>query len=356
MHRRHLLRTLAVLPALASGLKAWAGGAADREETGSLHMTAAGRLPEPAQVRTVVAAGPPASVLVYCLAPQTLAGWPFQLAPPAQALLRQAGSDRPYLGRLAGRGNTLSLERLLALRPDLVLDIGDVNPFYESAARAVQEQTGIPYVLMGGRLQDSPAQLEQAGLLLGQAARGRRLAEQARMALDRARQAASGRAGGLKAYLARGRDGLETGLGQSIHTEVLRLCGLTVMGDARQDNRLGRISHEQLLAWEPDMLFAQDEAFFQLARSQAPWNRLKAVREGRLYRVPAWPFGWLDGPPGINRLSGLIWLSALLDGPAAVPGMIRDLRAFHASFYGMALTQAQMERLLQGQDPAQEGA
>ncbi len=115
MHRRHLLRTLAVLPALAPVLKAWAGGAADREETGSLHMMVAGRLPEPAQVRTVVAAGPPASVLVYCLAPQTLAGWPFQLAPPAQA------------------------------------------------------------------------QLEQAGLLLGQAARGRRLAEQARMALDRAR-------------------------------------------------------------------------------------------------------------------------------------------------------------------------
>ncbi len=140
----------------------------------------------------------------------------------------------------------------------------------------------------------------------------------------------------MKAYLARGHDGLETGLGQSIHTEVLRLCGLTVMGDARQDNRLGRISHEQLLAWEPDILFAQDEAFFQLARRQAPWNRLKAVREGRLYRVPAWPFGWLDGPPGINRLAGLIWLSALLDGPAAVPGMIRDLRAFHASFYGMA--------------------
>ncbi|XOT95357.1 iron ABC transporter substrate-binding protein, partial [Alcaligenes pakistanensis] len=87
-----------------------------------------------------------------------------------------AGFSLPYLGRLAGRGSTLSLESLLALKPDMVLDIGDVNPYYESAAKAVQEQTGVPYVLMDGRLNDSPAQLRQAGHLLGQVDRGQQLA------------------------------------------------------------------------------------------------------------------------------------------------------------------------------------
>ncbi len=347
MNRRDLLRAFAVLPVLAPlGRLRAQPAVAD-----NLHLTVAGRLPDSAQVRRVVAAGPPASVLVYCLAPQALAGWPFQLAPPAQALLRQAGSSLPYIGRLAGRGSTLSPEGLLALKPDLVLDIGDVNPYYESAARSIQEQTGIPYVLLGGRLQDSPAQLEQGSALLGQAQRGQQLAQYARDILEGARQKAAARAGGLKAYLARGYDGLETGMGQSIHTEVLRMCGLTVMGDASQDNRLGRVSHEQLLLWQPDILFAQDEAFFQLARHQAPWNRLKAVREGRLYRVPAWPFGWLDGPPGINRLAGLIWLSALLDGAHAVPAMEAQLQDFHDTFYGLRLSQHQMRRLTQGLDP-----
>lgn len=353
MNRRDLLRAFAVLPVLAPLGRVRAQPAA----ADNLHLTVAGRLPDSAQVRRVVAAGPPASVLVYCLAPQALAGWPFQLAPQAQALLRQVGSSLPYIGRLAGRGSTLSPEGLLALKPDLVLDIGDVNPYYESAARSMQEQTGIPYVLLGGRLQDSPAQLEQAGELLGQAQRGRQLAQYARDILVEAGQKAAARTAGLKAYLARGHDGLETGMGQSIHTEVLRMCGLSVMGDARQDNRLGRVSHEQVLLWDPDILFAQDEAFFQMARHQTPWNRLKAVREGRLYRVPAWPFGYLDGPPGINRLAGLVWLSALLEGPQAMPAMEAQVQEFHDMFYGLALSSQQMRRLIQGLDPnVNEGA
>lgn len=352
MQRRDLLRALLAAPLIGHGLGGRALAQSAPAGQSPVHQTVAGVLPDAAQVGTVVAAGPPAAVLVYCLSPQALAGWPFQLAAPSLAMLRQAGYERPYLGRLAGRGSTLSLERLLALKPDLVLDIGDVNPYYESTARAVQEQTGVPYVLLGGRLQDSPAQLEQAGQMVGQAERGRQLADSARTILARVQAAAATRAGAVKAYLARGNDGLETGLGQSIHTEVLRLCGLTVMGDARQDNRLGRISHEQLLAWEPDMLFAQDDVFYQQARTQAPWNHLRAVREGRIYRAPAWPFGWLDGPPGINRLAGLIWLNALLEGPQAVPGMIRDLCAFYALFYGLVFTPVQMEQLLLGQAQA----
>ncbi len=352
MKRRDLLRALAALPALAPHARLLA----QSEQAGlspsvNLHISVSGQLPDPALVRRVVAAGPPAAVLVYCLAPQSLLGWPFKLAPAAQTMLASAGSSLPYLGRLAGRGSTLSLESLLGLKPDMVIDIGDVNPYYESAAKSVQEQTGVPYVLLDGRLNDSPEQLRQGGHLLGQQERGRQLGQHAQDILTQAQLAARPRAQGLKAYLARGNDGLETGMGQSIHTEVLRLCGLSVMGDEQTDNRLGRISYEQLLAWNPDILFAQDEAFFELARTQAPWNQLKAVREGRLYRVPALPFGWLDGPPSINRLAGVIWLSALLEGPSAMPRMMSELQSFYAAFYGMSLGTEQMQRLVQGLDP-----
>ena len=359
MKRRDVLRAWVALSMLAPHARLLARSEqAGSSRSVSLHISVAGKLPNPAQVGRVVAAGPPASVLVYCLVPHALLGWPFQLAPAALGMMDAAGFSLPYLGRLAGRGSTLSLESLLALKPDMVVDIGDVNLYYESAAKSVQEQTGVPYVLLDGRLNDSPAQLRQAGHILGQAERGQQLALRAQAILDTAHQAASPRAKGLKAYLARGNDGLETGMGQSIHTEVLRLCGLTVMGDERSDNRLGRISYEQLLVWDPDMLFAQDDAFFELARTQAPWNQLKAVKEGRLYRVPALPFGWLDGPPGINRLAGVIWLNALLEGSAAMPRMYSELQEFYSAFYGISLSCEQIKRLVQGLDPlgSQQGA
>ncbi|XOT95358.1 hypothetical protein ACMTAU_19915, partial [Alcaligenes pakistanensis] len=67
MKRRDVLRALAALPILAPHARLLA----QPEQVGAsapinLHLSVAGKLPDPAHVRRVVAAGPPASVLAYC--------------------------------------------------------------------------------------------------------------------------------------------------------------------------------------------------------------------------------------------------------------------------------------------------
>src|SRR5690606_28848189 len=84
----------------------------------------------PRSVRRVFAAGPPAAVLVYVLAPDALIGWPSKLAPEAARLLGDRAAALPAVGRLAGRSGTVSLEALMAARPDLVLDVGTVDATY----------------------------------------------------------------------------------------------------------------------------------------------------------------------------------------------------------------------------------
>ena len=56
----------------------------------------------------------------------------------------------PRLGRLAGRASTLSLEGLMALHPDLVVDCGNTDETWISQARQVSEQTQIPWLLLNG--------------------------------------------------------------------------------------------------------------------------------------------------------------------------------------------------------------
>ena len=41
---------------------------------------------------------------------------------------------------------------------------------------------------------------------------------------------------------------------------------------------------------------------------------MNAVREGRIGLLPRLPYGWIDGPPGINRLPGIYALAAILSG------------------------------------------
>src|SRR5215813_7884799 len=109
----------------------------------------AGRaVPVPARVDRVFPAGPPAAIFLYTLAPELLLGWPrANRADEREFLLPDVGG-RPEVGRITGRGNTANLEVVLALKPDLILDIGTINPTFVSLADRVQEQTGIPYALL----------------------------------------------------------------------------------------------------------------------------------------------------------------------------------------------------------------
>jgi iron complex transport system substrate-binding protein len=98
----------------------------------------------PDRIERVFAAGPPASVLVYVLAPEKLAGWSRAATPAERDYLAAVYGDLPGFGRLTGRGDTAKLEVVLKTTPDLIVDSGSISNTYASLAGCVQEQTGIP--------------------------------------------------------------------------------------------------------------------------------------------------------------------------------------------------------------------
>ena len=113
---------------------------------------AAGRtVSVPAKVSRVFPAGPPAAILLYTLAPDLLIGWARANRPEECAYMLPEICTRPEVGRITGRGNTANLETVLALKPDLILDVGSTSATFVSLADRVQEQTSIPYALLDGR-------------------------------------------------------------------------------------------------------------------------------------------------------------------------------------------------------------
>ncbi|MFT3819923.1 MAG: ABC transporter substrate-binding protein [Rubrivivax sp.] len=350
---------------LGAALGALAGGAglaamwripaarAAEAAAGSLIQTFGRLAPSPARV---FAAGPPAAVLLACLAPERLLGWPMNLSDAARPWLPASVRDKPLLGRLSGRGSTVGLEALLALKPDLIVDAGTVDPTYVSTAQRVAEQTGVPYALVDGRLADSAAQLRQLARLLGPAAeldaRAEALAAFAEQALAEAGRPKAGGGPPPSVYLARGADGLETATAGAINGEIIEAAGarnVAVTGRAG----VARVSMEQVLGWAPDWVLTQDRNFFRAAAADAALRTLPAVREGRLLLAPDRPFGWLDGPPSINRLLGLKWLTAVLrrgqpPSREALQPVLDEALRFHALFYGAAPPRETVQAWLDG--------
>ncbi len=293
-----------------------------------------GSLPAPQQVHAVLPAGPPAAIFVYCLAPEKMLGWPSRLASDSLAFIHPEQQALPVVGRLSGRSSTLSLEQLIQLAPQLIVDVGVANEVYRAAAREVTRKTGIATVQIEGLLLQTPQQLRQAGALMGVEERAEELAVYSEQLLARAvRFAQAQRGKPAKIYFARGRDGLQTGLAGSIHSEVAELLGCENVARVEGYQGLAQVSLEQLMVWQPDYVITQESGLLTQLGTQLRWQALRAVREGRLFCAPRLPFGWLDGPPGINRLLGLFWLMALLEERLGGRQLQEETAEFFNLFY-----------------------
>lgn len=311
-------------------------------ETSPGFVDAAGRgVAIPARVRRVLAAGPPASVLLYAVAPEKMVGWARALSNEERAFLAPPYRDLPEHGRLTGRGNTANLEQVAALGPDLIIDSGQIDRTYASLADRVQQQTSVPYVLLDGAFDESAATIRALGRLVDAEERAEVLARYADDVLDAV--AAIPRNERLRVYYGRGPEGLETGRAGSITTELLETVAQNV-AEAAGEGGLTNISPEQILAWEPDVIIAQDARFRDALLNDGRWAGLKAVRQRRVFLQPTLPFGWIDAPPGINRLIGARWLRAVLYGEAV--DLRTEVKDFYQLFYRVRLNEDQLDALL----------
>ncbi len=309
------------------------------------------RVAVPKKVERIFPAGPPAAIQLYTLAPEALLGWPRANRPEELEFLLPGIGSRPELGRITGRGNSANLESVLALKPDLIVDAGSTRATFVELADKVQQQTGIPYALLDGRFPAIPASYETLGALTGRTARAKELAQ----AADDMLRTVQGRIAKVPAdqhprvYFARGPAGLETGLGGSINVEIMGHMGLKLVS-AGTPGGLATVSLEQVLGWDPDVIVTIDRTFAATVRDHPVWRTLRAVREGRVHLSPKLPFGWVDFPPGVNRLPGLWWLGKIVY-PTLFPEDLAVLtRDFYKRFYQVEPSPAQVARVLAGRD------
>lgn len=306
----------------------------------------AGEVPKAANIEKVLSAGNPSDVLLLAVAPEKLAGFAgFKMASKSGELFPASLKNLPTLGKIAGKGSTLSAEKIVALKPDLIIDVGNVTPNYKDQADRSFAQTHVPYLLLDGKLSETPRLLRELGKLLGKPSQSEQQAQYAEETLKQATEFAKNNHKSF--YLARNADGLQSGQKQSIHTEALELVGLqnVVEGDHKG---LTQVSMEQLLLWNPDMIFTQYDEFYQQFATNPQWSQLSAVKNHRVFFVPHTPFGWIDSPPSLNRLLGVRWVQHLLSVKENAD-FVPEIKRFYHLFYHIDLSDEQALKLFQPQ-------
>jgi iron complex transport system substrate-binding protein len=301
----------------------------------------------PDRIERVFAAGPPASILLYMLAPEKMTGWPNPPTAEERPYIAPQYRDLPALGRLTGRGGTANLEVVVKEKPDLILDFGSVRDTYVSLADNVQEQTKVPYVLIDGRFEATPAALRLLGDILAVKERGEQLAKYVEAAFAEIENALAATPADKRprVYLARGPDGLETGVVGSINTEIIERAGGRNVAEAAGQRGLVRASMEQVIIADPEIILTWDRTL---------WTGVRAVREARVYLAPTAPFGWIDRPPSLNRVIGLKWLVGLFYPDKFTADLRETTRDFYRLFYHVSPSEPEFDTLIawsKGQAP-----
>jgi len=177
----------------------------------------------PGQIARILPAGPPAAVLLAALAPDLMIRWPSPLSDDARALLTAPAGKQPQIPRLTGRDDVV--DKIKALKPDLILDYGGVTPRYFELAQATQQRTGVPTVLFNGALDEIPRVLRTLGVVLDRESRAETLAvfAEALLALPATANAQP------RVVYARGADGLNIAAPGTEATEIFTQLGWEVL-------------------------------------------------------------------------------------------------------------------------------
>jgi iron complex transport system substrate-binding protein len=302
----------------------------------------------PDHIGRVMTANPAADVLVFVLAPEKLLGWSAQLARGQQALLPPKFARLPIVGGLVRPNPAESAQVVARVRPDLIIESGPITP--EAAARAeqIQQQTGVPYLVLDNSLQATPHTLRIIGALFGAAERGNDLAKYVDDAIDalRGRLLIAPADERPLVYYGRGPDGLETGLGGAQAMAAIDQAGVINLAARLGRGELTRVTRDQVIDWNPAIVIAQQQSYYNALLRSVAWRGLIAVASKQVYLAPADPFGWIDDPPGVNRIIGLYWLTALFYPDQYQEDLRTNVREFYDKFYRVKLTDRQLEALV----------
>ena len=306
----------------------------------------------PDVIHKVYGTSPPATLMAYAMDPGLVAGLNMPIKPDDIPYLDPRMATLPVIGGWFGQGRISNVETLLALQPDIILVWWwKHSAMDEKMARAL-EPLGIPVVYMAlDRLADYPRAFDFLGMLFNRETRARMLGRYAQKALETADQvrAAIPAESRVSVYYAEDADGLSTECHASIHAELIQLSGGENVHRCVQRTRVGKqkISMEQVLNYDPQVIVFHEDVFFKRMTNDSKWQNIRAVKDGRVYRIPIKPFNWFDRPPSFMRLLGVQWMMHNLYPRFYPIDLIAETRHFYRLFLNVDLDDAVIQALWQ---------
>ncbi len=112
---------------------------------------------------------------------------------------------------------------------------------------------------------------------------------------------------------------------------------------------IGEVSLEQVIGWNPDVIFLGRLNDASQVTADAQWSGIKAVQDGKVFLCPQGDFYWdfgVESPLLLMYLAKTLYPDKFAD-----IDMVKETKSFYAQFFDYTLTDDQANRILNHQNP-----
>lgn len=303
----------------------------------------------PAQIDRIAPAGHTATQVLLTMAPEKMVTVSQELNAEQAKCLGSDYAELPVTGAAFGAKGDLNKEAVAASGAQILIDTGELKDGIAEDLDTMQEQLGIPVVVIETKMEDYGAAYEMLGELLGMEDRGTELSNYCKAAYDEttsvmAKIPASDRVN--VAYLL-GDKGTNTIAKDSYQGQVVDLVANNVaeLGEVSGSGAGVEISMEQLAIWNPQVILFAEGSIYGTVGSDAAFADLDAIKNGAYYEVPTTPWNWLNSPPTVNQVIGMQWLPRVLYPDQYDDDLYETIAGYFKTFYGYNLSESEFNEI-----------
>ena len=310
----------------------------------------AGRTVEvPAQIDRIAPAGHTATQILLTMAPEKMVTVSQTLTESQAKYLGSDYATLPVTGAAFGAKGDLNKEAVAASGAQILIDTGELKDGVKEDLDTIQEQLGIPVVVIETKMEDYGAAYEMLGELLGMEDRGKELSDYCKAAYDETVSVMAKIPEDQRvsvAYLL-GDKGTNTIAKNSYQGQVVDLVANNVadLGKVSGSGTGVEISMEQLAIWNPQVILFQENSIYDNVGNDAAFAELDAIKNGQYYEVPGTPWCWLNNPPTVNQVLGMQWLPRLLYPDQYDNDMYKTVASYFKTFYGYDLSESEFNEI-----------
>lgn len=305
----------------------------------------------PEHLTQIAPSGTAAQMILYTVAPDSMVGWSKNPSEAQKKYIDEKYYDLPEFGQFYGKNVSLNLEALIAAKPQVIIDMGDMKKGHAEDMDRIQQQTEIPIIFIEANLDNLAVAYRMLGELLDEMEQAEKLAayidETVQTALDNAQKIPADER--VSVMFGTGQTGLDVNAKGSLHSAVLELVGAENAIEVSEiSNQSGgnTINMEAVLLAQPDVILFNAGGPYDTVATDESWSGVTAIQKGRYYEIPAEPYHWLTEPPSVNRILGIRWLGNLLYPKFYEYDMIQETKDFYELFWHYELQDTEAQELL----------